>query len=146
MATVLRFPFAPTVIFFFIFDLNLLIIPQTSNRIHGPVSTAPPGWVPCSPKSPASGLLQLSSSSEKGEKEEEKTVLLKEVLYHKGDSGAIAKITINRPGSRNAFTPRTVAELSCCFADARDDPRVGAVILTGAGDEAFCSGGDQVRP
>lgn len=96
--------------------------------------------MPCSPKSPASGLLQFSS-----EEEGEKTVILKEVLYHKGDAGEIARITINRPGSRNAFTPRTVAELSCCFADARDDPHVGAVILTGAGDEAFCSGGDQVR-
>ena len=126
-----------------------LVIPETlkpfffsslPTRIHGPVSTAPPGWAPCSPKAPASGLLQLSSKSSE---ENDTVVLLKEVLYHKGDAGTIARITINRPEARNAFTPRTVAELSCCLADARDDPRVGAVILTGAGDEAFCSGGDQ---
>lgn len=53
------------------------------------------------------------------------------------------QITINRPDKRNAFTPRTVQEMSWCFADARDDPTVGVVILTGAGDLAFCSGGDQ---
>ena len=117
---------------------------SSPSRIHGPVSTAPAVWVPCSPKSPASGLLLSSSSSgkQKGENENE-TVRLAEVLYDKGDAGSVARITINRPASRNAFTPRTVAELSCCLADARDDPRVGAVILTGAGDEAFCSGGDQ---
>lgn len=112
--------------------------PSPTSRIHGPVSAAPAVWVPCSPKSPASGLLSPSSGKEHSE-----TIKLSEVLYHKGDSGSIARVTINRPGSRNAFTPRTVAELSCCLADARDDPRVGAVILTGAGDEAFCSGGDQ---
>ena len=95
-------------------------------------------WVPCCPKSPASGLLNSSSKNDENE-----TIRLSEVLYHKGDGGSTAKITINRPESRNAFTPRTIAELSCCFADARDDPRVGAVILTGQGDEAFCSGGDQ---
>lgn len=53
------------------------------------------------------------------------------------------QITINRPHRRNAFTPRTVAELAAAFSAARDDPRVGAIILTGAGDAAFCSGGDQ---
>lgn len=53
------------------------------------------------------------------------------------------KITINRPERRNAFTPRTVHELSLCFNDSRDDPSVGVVLLTGAGDLAFCSGGDQ---
>lgn len=54
-----------------------------------------------------------------------------------------AQITINRPEKRNAFTPRTVMEMSLCFNDARDDPRVGVVILTGEGQLAFCSGGDQ---
>lgn len=53
------------------------------------------------------------------------------------------QIIINRPEKRNAFTPRTVQELSLCFADARDDPAVGVVILTGEGSLAFCSGGDQ---
>ncbi len=57
--------------------------------------------------------------------------------------GGIAKITINRPEVRNAFRPRTVTEMSRAFADARDDANIGVVILTGAGDEAFCAGGDQ---
>jgi len=64
-----------------------------------------------------------------------------DVLYEKADS--IAKITINRPDVRNAFRPRTVKELIRAFEDAREDPEVGVIILTGAGDEAFCSGGDQ---
>ena len=55
----------------------------------------------------------------------------------------IAKITINRPEVRNAFRPTTVGELSKAFEMARDDASVGVVILTGAGTEAFCSGGDQ---
>ena len=55
----------------------------------------------------------------------------------------IAKITINRPEVRNAFRPKTVFELIKAFDMARDDPKVGVVILTGAGDLAFCSGGDQ---
>jgi naphthoate synthase len=57
--------------------------------------------------------------------------------------GGIAKITINRPEVRNAFRPRTVQEMSRAFADARDDADIGVIILTGAGDKAFCSGGDQ---
>jgi naphthoate synthase len=55
----------------------------------------------------------------------------------------IAKITINRPEVRNAFRPQTLFELSHAFERARDDDRVGVVILTGQGDLAFCSGGDQ---
>ncbi|HEY4027993.1 MAG TPA: 1,4-dihydroxy-2-naphthoyl-CoA synthase [Candidatus Dormibacteraeota bacterium] len=55
----------------------------------------------------------------------------------------IARITINRPEVRNAFRPKTLFELSQAFNDARDDPEVGVIILTGAGDQAFCSGGDQ---
>ena len=55
----------------------------------------------------------------------------------------IAKITINRPEVRNAFRPATVFEMSRAFEVARDDPEIGVVILTGAGTEAFCSGGDQ---
>jgi naphthoate synthase len=58
-------------------------------------------------------------------------------------AGRIAKITINRPEVRNAFRPTTLFELSHAFDAARDDPQVGVIILTGAGDEAFCSGGDQ---
>ncbi len=55
----------------------------------------------------------------------------------------IAKITINRPEVRNAFRPATLFELSSAFNAARDDPSIGVIILTGAGDQAFCSGGDQ---
>ena len=58
-------------------------------------------------------------------------------------SEGIAKITIDRPEVRNAFRPETVIELSDAFARAREDVAVGVIILTGAGDEAFCSGGDQ---
>jgi len=58
-------------------------------------------------------------------------------------SEGIAKITINRPEVRNAFRPQTVQEMTHAFADVRDDPDVGVVILTGAGEHAFCSGGDQ---
>jgi naphthoate synthase len=55
----------------------------------------------------------------------------------------IAKITINRPEVRNAFRPQTIAELRDAFSRARDDLEVGAIILTGSGEQAFCSGGDQ---
>ncbi len=57
--------------------------------------------------------------------------------------GAVAWITINRPEVRNAFRARTVDELIAAFRAAWADPEVGAVVLTGAGDKAFCSGGDQ---
>ncbi len=56
----------------------------------------------------------------------------------------IAKITIDRPEKRNAFRPQTLAELQQAFTVARDDDTVGAIVLTGAGDYAFCSGGDQM--
>ncbi len=64
-----------------------------------------------------------------------------DILYHKADG--IAKITINRPEVRNAFRPRTVLEMQQALADARFDQDIGVVILTGYGDLAFCSGGDQ---
>jgi naphthoate synthase len=64
-----------------------------------------------------------------------------DILYERGDS--VAKITINRPEVRNAFRPPTLAELRDAFTRARDDIEVAAIIFTGAGDEAFCSGGDQ---
>ncbi len=54
----------------------------------------------------------------------------------------MAKITINRPEVRNAFRPETLAELQNAFNLARDDDKVGVIIFTGAGNEAFCSGGD----
>ena len=60
-----------------------------------------------------------------------------------GEDAGIAKITIDRPEVRNAFRPETVVELSDAFERAREDERVGVVILTGEGPDAFCSGGDQ---
>jgi naphthoate synthase len=61
-----------------------------------------------------------------------------------GDDAGIAKITINRPHKRNAFRPQTLFELQDAMNRARDDDSVGVIILTGQGDLAFCSGGDQV--
>lgn len=61
-----------------------------------------------------------------------------------GEAAGVAKITINRPHKRNAFRPQTLFELQDAFNRARDDDRVGVIILTGQGDWAFCSGGDQV--
>lgn len=64
-----------------------------------------------------------------------------DILYETADG--MAKITINRPEVRNAFRPQTVMELIDAFAAAREDRSVGVIIFTGAGTEAFCSGGDQ---
>jgi len=71
-----------------------------------------------------------------------------EILYHKLPGQGIAKVTINRPHRRNAFTPDTVAEMIEAFADAREDREIGVVLLCGQnpqtdGQFAFCSGGDQ---
>ena len=65
-----------------------------------------------------------------------------DIIYEKSPDG-IAKITINRPEVRNAFRPATIKELQRAFDDVRDDGSIGVAILTGAGDKAFCSGGDQ---
>jgi len=71
----------------------------------------------------------------------------REICYEKRDDG-IAKVTINRPHKRNAFTPDTVMEMIEAFTDAREDSTVGVILLTGFnpqtdGKYAFCSGGDQ---
>ena len=63
-----------------------------------------------------------------------------DVIYEVAEG--IAKITINRPQVRNAFRPETLIELQEAFSLARDDESVGVIIFTGAGTEAFCSGGD----
>ncbi|MGK7311135.1 MAG: 1,4-dihydroxy-2-naphthoyl-CoA synthase [Candidatus Longimicrobiales bacterium M2_2A_002] len=65
-----------------------------------------------------------------------------EIIYEKAAEG-IARITIDRPHKRNAFTPLTVEEMKKAFDDARDDEAIGVVLLTGQGEKAFCSGGDQ---
>lgn len=91
-------------------------------RVHGEVSRAPALW---------RSITTVQRDT------------LQETEYEKAVGEGIAKITINRPAKRNSFTPRTVQELSWCFADAREDPEIGVIILTGKGPLAFCSGGDQ---
>lgn len=65
-----------------------------------------------------------------------------DIRLERTDDG-VAKVTINRPEVRNAFRPQTVKELLDAFSVVRDDEEIGVVILTGEGDKAFCSGGDQ---
>ena len=65
-----------------------------------------------------------------------------DIKYVKSEEG-IAKITINRPEVRNAFRPLTVREMRSALEDSREDTNIGVIILTGEGDKAFCSGGDQ---
>jgi naphthoate synthase len=70
-----------------------------------------------------------------------------DILYEKTENG-IAKVTINRPEKRNAFRPETITQMIEAFTDAREDPSIGVVLLTGAGPHkdgkyAFCAGGDQ---
>jgi naphthoate synthase len=71
----------------------------------------------------------------------ERSGTYEDILYD--TSEGIAKITINRPEVRNAFRPQTLFELQDAFNVARDDPGIGVIVFTGAGDQAFCSGGDQ---
>ena len=66
-----------------------------------------------------------------------------DIRYEKAENEGITKITINRPEVRNAFRPETVGELIDAFNHTRDDMSTGVVLLTGEGDQAFCSGGDQ---
>lgn len=71
-----------------------------------------------------------------------------DIIYEKLAGEGIARVTINRPRKRNAFRPQTVSEMIEAFVDAREDQKVGVVLLTGAGPHtdgkyAFCSGGDQ---
>ena len=65
----------------------------------------------------------------------------KDIKYHKFEG--ISKITINRPEVRNAFRPLTIMEISDALRDSTFDKEIGVIILTGEGDKAFCSGGDQ---
>ena len=67
--------------------------------------------------------------------------IFEDIRYEKCEG--IAKITINRPERRNAFRPLTVEEMRRALQEARDDSSIGVIILTGEGELAFCSGGDQ---
>ena len=71
-----------------------------------------------------------------------KALDFEDIIFEKSEEG-IAKITINRPDVRNAFRPLTVREMQQALEDAREDSGIGVIILTGAGEKAFCSGGDQ---
>ena len=71
-----------------------------------------------------------------------KALEFEDIIFEKSEEG-IAKITINRPEVRNAFRPLTVREMQHALEDAREDSGIGVIILTGAGEKAFCSGGDQ---
>ena len=71
-----------------------------------------------------------------------KALEFEDIIFEKSEEG-IAKITINRPEVRNAFRPLTVREMQQALDDAREDSGIGVIILTGAGEKAFCSGGDQ---
>ena len=68
-----------------------------------------------------------------------------DIKYERGLNNAkgIGKISINRPEVRNAFRPQTVFELKDALSQAREDQTIGVIILTGVGEKAFCSGGDQ---
>lgn len=74
---------------------------------------------------------------------------LEDITYHRHNTLGIVRIAFNRPEVRNAFRPKTVDELHAALEDARINPRIGVVLLTGNGPSpkdggwAFCSGGDQ---
>src|SRR5687768_513690 len=90
-------------------------------------------------------MLKFQGSSPRGHVMQVEWLPIKQytdIRYERTADG-IAKITINRPEVRNAFRPETVAELIDAFNDTRDDMTTGVVLLTGEGDLAFCSGGDQ---
>ena len=71
----------------------------------------------------------------------EKVGNFKDINYYKAEG--IAKIAINRPEKLNAFRPLTIKEISEALKDAQEDPEIGVIILTGEGNKAFCTGGDQ---
>ena len=71
-----------------------------------------------------------------------KALEFEDIIFEKAEEG-IAKSTSNRPEVRNAFRPLTVREMQQALEDAREDSGIGVIILTGAGEKAFCSGGDQ---
>jgi naphthoate synthase/2-ketocyclohexanecarboxyl-CoA hydrolase len=73
---------------------------------------------------------------------EDLTEVIYEKKYHTELEGGIARITINRPQRMNAFTDDTSEEMRGAFYDASSDPMIAVVVLTGAGDRAFCTGGD----
>ena len=108
---------------------------------------------PPSETPPAGGPDHFSAPRPRGAAEGSESLIRPGADWHEAEgsyrdirydtAGGIAKLTICRPEVRNAFRPQTLFELSDALNRARDDDRIGAVILCGAGDLAFCSGGDQ---
>ncbi|GAA4228400.1 naphthoate synthase [Streptosporangium album] len=96
--------------------------PGTSERVAGEASPVP-----------ASVQVRAADWKRSGDYED--------IVYETADG--IAKITINRPERHNAFRPTTLFELKNAFNVAQEDSEVGVIVFTGAGDRAFCSGGDQ---
>jgi naphthoate synthase len=88
-----------------------------------------------SPRDPLGALRVLPSP------EWEQIGEFRDIRFEKAEG--IAKVTICRPEVRNAFRPQTLFELIEVFTNARDDPAIGVIVLTGEGPDAFCSGGDQ---
>lgn len=88
-----------------------------------------------------SRVVELAASWKPGSDEEFSDITYE--VSNEDEAVAVAKITICRPEVRNAFRPQTVKEMMRAFDIARDDARVGVIILTGLGSKAFCSGGDQ---
>lgn len=98
-------------------------VPDSYSRTHTPVPTHIPVW-------------NKITQDDAGKPFED-------IIYEKAVGEGFCKITINRPERRNSFRPQTVKELIWAFNDARDDIKIGAIIFTGTGTQAFCSGGDQ---
>jgi dihydroxynaphthoic acid synthetase len=88
----------------------------------------------------ASGTGSVHAATPGGSEYRRRMRELTDVLYESGEHTAV--ITINRPQRMNSFRGNTVDELIHCFKTAWADPQVGTIILTGAGDRAFCAGGD----
>lgn len=82
----------------------------------------------------------IEAHGERGQEMPTETSPYDDILYDVTDS--VARITINRPDKLNAFTPHTLKELTAAVLQAGHDDRVGVIVLTGAGDRAFCAGGD----
>jgi naphthoate synthase len=87
-------------------------------------------------------MTETTTMIKPGAEWQEDSTTYEDVLYATTDDG-IARITINRAEVRNAFRPQTILDLQDAFRRAHQDDNIGVIILTGAGDKAFCSGGDQ---
>ena len=109
--------------------------PTSYEKMHGYVSQEPVCWEECVPETEFEDAHETDIG-----RSDDKSVKI--VLYMRREGGKIARITINRPEKRNAFTPKTIKEMQRCFDDARDDATVGVVCTRRAGDLGVLFGGD----